>query len=164
MTEPSLKDYYTILGVGRHSSQEEIKSAYRVMSKRWHPDMNPNVDVTHMMQEINEAYAILKDNSKKARYDREYDNYYTKNKYQHSHTKSTKDNNHTESHPIHDEELKKDIKDAREFAEHLVSEFFANFKETSKKAARGAWDESKGYVYFLIISTIIGLLVMTCSQ
>lgn len=110
------------------------------------------------------SHAILKDNSKKARYDRVCDAYFAKDKYQYSHTESTQENSRAESYSIHDEELKKDVKDAREYAEHLVSEFFANLRDTSQKAARGAWDESKGYVYFLIISAIVGLLVMTCSQ
>ncbi len=61
----TFKDYYSILEIGRFASFEEIKAAYRAMSKKWHPDMNPNVDVKHKMQDINEAYAILKDYSKK---------------------------------------------------------------------------------------------------
>lgn len=53
------KDYYKILGIQRQASVQEIKSAYRIMSMKWHPDKNPNVDVTSVMQDINEAYAIL---------------------------------------------------------------------------------------------------------
>lgn len=155
MTDTPLKDYYAILGVNRHSSQEEIKAAYRLMSKKWHPDLNPDVDVTHVMQDINEAYAILKDNIKKTRYDKEYDSYFTNNKYQYS---------YTESYSIHDEELKNDIKEAREYAKDLVSEFLANLKDSSQKAMKGAWNESKGYVYLLILSIVISLLVMTCSE
>lgn len=160
----TFKDYYSILGIGRFASFEEIKAAYRAMSKKWHPDMNPNVDVKHRMQDINEAYAILKDCSKKTRYDREYDAYHAKNRNQYSYTETSQASSNTDAHSIHDEELKKDINDARKYAEHLVSEFLANLKTTSKNAAKGAWEESKGYVYFFIISTIIGLLIMTCSS
>lgn len=59
------KDYYKILGISRQASAQEIKSAYRTMSKKWHPDINPGMDVTSIMQDINEAYAILKDENKK---------------------------------------------------------------------------------------------------
>lgn len=164
MADNTLKDYYAILGVGRHASQEEIRAAYRAMSKRWHPDMNPNIDVTHMMQEINEAYAILKDGAKKARYDRAYDTtYYAKTNRQYSGNEYAQEPDWSEPCPIQDEDLKQDIRDAREYAERLVSEFLANLKDTSKKAAKGAWEETQGYVYLIIIGTIIGLLVMTCS-
>ena len=59
------KDYYKILGIHRQASAQEIKSAYRAMSIKWHPDKNPNVNVTSIMQDINEAYAILKDEEKR---------------------------------------------------------------------------------------------------
>lgn len=42
------------------------------MSMKWHPDKNPDADVTSMMQDINEAYAILKNKEKRHRYDQEY--------------------------------------------------------------------------------------------
>lgn len=63
------KDYYYILGVRLNASDEEIKRAYRSLSKKWHPDMNPRKDTTAIMQEINEAYFILSDPITRARYD-----------------------------------------------------------------------------------------------
>ena len=65
------KDYYQILGVSPTASKQEIKQAYRMMSLKWHPDKNPGVDVTSMMQDINEAYKILNDDLCRARYDKE---------------------------------------------------------------------------------------------
>lgn len=64
------KDYYEILDIDWHASQMEIKSAYRKQSMKWHPDRNPGLDVTAMMQDINEAYAILKDELKRERYNK----------------------------------------------------------------------------------------------
>ena len=55
------KDYYEILDVPFGATDSEIKSAYKHQAIRWHPDRNPGIDVTNIMQDINEAYAILKD-------------------------------------------------------------------------------------------------------
>ena len=66
------KDYYQILGISPEASKQEIKQAYRMMSLKWHPDKNPGVDVTSIMQDINEAYKILNDDICRARYDNEY--------------------------------------------------------------------------------------------
>lgn len=66
------KDYYKILGVAQSSSISEIKSAYRTMSIKWHPDRNPSFKAKTVMQDINEAYAILNDEEKRHRYDVEY--------------------------------------------------------------------------------------------
>ena len=67
-----LKDYYSILGISFNASDEEIKRAYRALSKRWHPDVNPGLDTTAIMQDINEAYYILRDSAMRVRYDAEY--------------------------------------------------------------------------------------------
>lgn len=67
-----LKDYYSILGISFNASDEEIKRAYRALSKRWHPNVNPGLDTTAIMQDINEAYFILRDSEMRVRYDAEY--------------------------------------------------------------------------------------------
>ena len=58
------RDYYAILEVNYDASSEDIKSAYRQLSKKWHPDVNPDAEVTSKMQDINEAYCVLKDAEK----------------------------------------------------------------------------------------------------
>lgn len=65
------RDYYEILSVERTSSQEEIKKAYRKMAMRYHPDKNPGDDEAEAkFKEAAEAYDILRDAEKRARYDR----------------------------------------------------------------------------------------------
>ncbi len=64
------KDYYKILGVDRKASDDEIKKAYRKLAKVYHPDKNPgNKQAEDKFKEINEAYEVLGDSAKRARYD-----------------------------------------------------------------------------------------------
>ena len=151
------KDYYTILGIAPNATQEEIKKAYRTQSKRWHPDKNPGVDTTAMMQDINEAYNILKDTITKTRYDAEYAKY---NSTKFELKKTAKEE---ADYDIKDETLKEDIKEARKAAEDYVNEFYASLKKDAKKAAHGAWEEAKGFIIVGLIMTFITLAVMTCS-
>ena len=69
------KDYYQILGISPSASKKDIKDAYRIKSLQWHPDRNPDIDVTGIMQDINEAYKILNDDISRTRYDKEYQNF-----------------------------------------------------------------------------------------
>src|SRR3970040_2579934 len=64
------KDYYKVLGVERKASEQEIKRAYRKLALKFHPDRNPNdKQAEDKFKEINEAYQVLSDSEKRARYD-----------------------------------------------------------------------------------------------
>ena len=64
------RDYYEVLGLSKGASEEELKKAYRKLAKKYHPDVNPgDKDAEAKFKEINEAYGILSDPEKKARYD-----------------------------------------------------------------------------------------------
>lgn len=156
------KDYYQILGVSFSASKDEIKKTYRNKSLQWHPDRNPGVDVTEMMQDINEAYKILNDDISRARYDKEY-LLFTK---QRENSKLKRSSPQPESwnydYEVNDEDLRNDINEARAYAKDLVDEFFKSLKETSKAAAKGAWDGAYGYIIGGIIATIIFALIRTC--
>ncbi len=64
------RDYYEVLGLGKDAGEAEIKKAYRSLAKKYHPDMNPgDADAEAKFKEVNEAYAVLSDADKKAKYD-----------------------------------------------------------------------------------------------
>ncbi len=64
------RDYYEVLGVERGAGEDVIKKAYRTLAKTYHPDMKPgDKEAEQKFKEINEAYAVLSDPEKRARYD-----------------------------------------------------------------------------------------------
>lgn len=63
------KDYYDILGVKRGATDSEIKSAYRKLARKYHPDVNKTKEAEAKFKEINEAYEVLGDKAKRQRYD-----------------------------------------------------------------------------------------------
>ncbi len=65
------RDFYEVLGVTRAASEAEMKASYRKLAMKWHPDRNPgDKDCEAHFKEINEAYDVLKDEQKRAAYDR----------------------------------------------------------------------------------------------
>ena len=163
------RDYYAILEVSYDASPEEIKSAYRQLSKKWHPDVNPDVEVTSKMQDINEAYCVLKDAEKRRRYDEEYKRFkqfqQTSNKTNSNHTSTTSSTATSSSksyyydYNVNDESVWNDMESARAEATRLVREFFNNLKKDGKNAAKGAWEAIYPYILVSIVFTIIGLII-----
>ena len=65
----SKRDYYEVLGLQKGASKDEIKKAYRKLSKQYHPDINKEADAADKFKEIAEAYEVLSDDQKRAHYD-----------------------------------------------------------------------------------------------
>jgi len=63
------RDYYEILGVPRTASVDDIKTAFRKLARQYHPDVSKEADAEEKFKEINEAYGVLSDPEKRARYD-----------------------------------------------------------------------------------------------
>lgn len=63
------RDYYEVLGLSKGASDDEIKKAYRKLSKKYHPDINKDADAETKFKELTEAYEVLSDPQKKAAYD-----------------------------------------------------------------------------------------------
>lgn len=64
------RDYYEVLGVSRSASDDDLKKAYRVLAKKYHPDMHPgDMEAEEKFKEASEAYAVLSDPDKRRQYD-----------------------------------------------------------------------------------------------
>lgn len=164
-------DYYIVLGVDISASAEKIKTAYRSLSKKWHPDLNSDSDVTNIMQLINEAYCILGNPQKRERYNEEYRKYqeYRKrteiarhaaqqnreNNFQHESThKSTSFNS---DYNVSDEYVKSDIENARKRAKEYVDEFMQELRESNRRAVKSG---SRTFLTYIIVGLVMSLIAL----
>ena len=69
MATMNQKDYYAVLGVGRDASKKDIQKAFQQKARKLHPDVNKAPDAEERFKEVSEAYAVLSDDRKRARYD-----------------------------------------------------------------------------------------------
>lgn len=157
-----LKDYYALMEVPPRATQEEIHRAYKRLAKKWHPDRNRDPMATERMQEINEAFQILRDPIKRTRYDEAYTRSFGKTNEERGH--ATESNNSAYERrpvdPVVDEQLESWITEARRKAREMVH---FTVEETGNMLTEGL-DWVKGYLIgFAIFSGIGLLLVLTRS-
>lgn len=70
MSRVAQRDYYEVLGVARDADEADVKSAYRKLALKYHPDRNKEADASDKFKEATEAYSVISDPEKRARYDR----------------------------------------------------------------------------------------------
>lgn len=158
------KDYYIILEIPFGATNEQVKSAFKKQAFRWHPDKNPSIDTKDRMQDINEAYLILKDSEARIRYDKEYEYYQS---YKNSFNESFSPNKETSSekrksqeYQFHDDVLKKWMSNARMQASKLVSQ---TIKEINIGAKAAGKEMIKQSIAFAIIGIIFFIISRSCQ-
>jgi hypothetical protein len=161
-------DYYEILNVNFDSSKDDIKHSFKKLAIKWHPDKNLGSDTTLKMQDLNEAYLILKDNEARQRYNVEYIKYYNQlevdevlinpNKYDDSTTKNNK------NYDIEDYELLKWIKNAREQAVELAKMSLTDIKNITLQATEASLRAMAIQIAGIILFIVSIALLRSCQN
>ena len=174
-------DFYELLEINQSAPQEYIKIAYRKQCIKWHPDKNPNVDTTQRMQDINEAYLILKDKEARTRYDIEYnkfkqhqerqqknttENEKAKSESQHKHQEEKQSNRQYEysDFKVEDDLLEKWMANAKRQSVELAKQTIRDFKGVTKAAANGCMNGIIQLVIWVVVINLIFLLVRACNN
>ena len=175
------KDYYKILEISQNATDEEIKKAFREQAIKWHPDRNQGIDTTLRMQEINEAYLILKDKEARTRYDIEYnkfkqhqarqqknttENEKAKSESQHKHQEEKQSNRQYEysDFKVEDDLLEKWMANTKRQSVELAKQTIRDFKGVTKAAANGCVNGIVQLVIWVVVINLIVLLFRTCSN
>ena len=161
-------DYYEILNVNFDSSKDDIKHSFKKLAIKWHPDKNLGSDTTLKMQDLNEAYLILKDNEARQRYNVEYKKYYNQlevdevlinpNKYDDITSKNKK------KYDIEDYELLKWIKNAREQAVELAKMSLTDIKNITLQATEASLRAMAIQIAGIILFIVSIALIRSCQN
>lgn len=150
-----MKDYYQILEVSYSATSEEIKSSYRRLLKKWHPDVNDSQENKLRTQEIIEAYEILGNNETRSRYDKEYQRKQSSSRCQDI------------EYQYQDADLEQDIHNAQKKAADTVQEFINDFKKRGSRAKSAAWQEAKkqgiALVQIFVFFALVSIILRACS-
>lgn len=150
-----MKDYYQILEVSYSATSEEIKSSYRRLLKKWHPDVNDSQENKLSTQEIIEAYEILGNNETRSRYDKEYQR------------KQSSSRGQDIEYQYQDADLEQDIHNAQKKAADTVQEFINDFKKRGSRAKSAAWQEAKKQgivlVQIFVFFALVSIILRACS-
>jgi len=173
------KDYYKILEIQQTASLEEIKIAFKKQAVKWHPDRNLDTDTTEKMQEINEAYLILKDKDARERYDREYLRYkeftsqssksYSQEKQSQSNSQSANKQKEEKAerpnYEFDDEILKNWMRNARRQAVDLAKQTIREVGELSVTATKAAGSKMLEMFFgYFVVGIIFLLIFKACAN
>jgi DnaJ-class molecular chaperone len=159
------KDYYKILGIYQSASPSEIVKAYKLQAIKYHPDKNPTINTTEMMQDINEAYLILKDKEARSLYDVEYNRYVTnKPKINNLSTNLKEDLSNDYDFHINNEILHKWIKNARRQSKNLAKQSIDDIKGITKAVSIAFINGIIRAVVLVVIINLIYLLFCIFSN
>lgn len=159
------KNYYKILDIPQNSSQEEIKNAFKKQAILWHPDKNTEIDTTEQMQNINEAFLILKDIDARERYDIEFNIYKNSINTPEKNEKSThKKNDSSAEYVVNDEILNNWMNNAKKQSVDLAKQTIEDFKSIAKDGMNGAKKGITNQIIGTIIFFIIISVIKTCKQ
>lgn len=166
-------DYYEILDIPISATLDDIKIAFKKQALKWHPDKNPGIDTTMEMQEINEAYLILKDFEAREKYDIEYRkfNAFKKERSTYEETSnSQKTNNSSErkdykkDYEFDDEVLKKWMDNARRQAVDLAKQTIKEMKILSVDATKAAGSKMlEMFIGYFVAGIIILVIFKACN-
>ena len=168
------KNYYTILEISEKATQKEIKAAFKKQALIWHPDRNIGTDTSVRMQEINEAYLILKNIEARERYDIEYQKfrlYLRQSAQTHFYEKQQSESHHDtqenwkqkeklykySDYSINDNILLKWIEKARKEAVDLTQNTIQDLKGIAKYSAK---PEGKKEFNWITVQFIFGIIVL----
>ena len=168
-----LKNYYSILEVEETSTQEEIKSAFKEQALKWHPDRNKGKDTTNKMQEINEAYLILKDEDARKRYNVEFQNFkkykwQKEREYEEKQRRKTenkkeaeeKTQNEYSAYNVKDEILKKWMDNAKKQAVDLAKQTISDLSGMVVTGTKAAFQETRSHFFAYLISAGVMFLLI----
>lgn len=159
------KDYYQILDILQNSSQREIKIGFKKQAILWHPDKNPEIDTTEQMQNINEAFLILKDVDARERYDIEYSLYKSSINNQEKNEHFThKKNTSSEEYVVNDDILNNWMNNAKKQSVDLAKQTIEDFKKIAKDGVDGARKGITNQIIGTILFFIIISLIKTCKN
>jgi len=184
-------DYYALLEVDVNASSAEIKAAFKRQAMKWHPDKNPGVDTTEIMQKINEAKLMLLDSEARVRYDKEYlrfKEFKKQNSYEHKEQGSSDNNKQSEknrsdqkdqessewktnsrdfdfsSYEVSDDILLKWIRNARKQAVSLAQQTIEDIRGMSSEGGKAIGEAVLGgIVKYIVFGVIITIIMRACN-
>jgi DnaJ-class molecular chaperone len=163
-------DYYAILEIDEEATQEQIKIAFKKQALKWHPDRNPGVDTTKRMQEINEAYLILKDNEARSRYDQEYQRFkkFTRDERQHKKEQKKQDAQDSSyqhyDYQVNDDLLNKWINNAKKQAVSLAKQTVEDLKGMVSVSIKEATKEAGNQFLVQIIISVLFVVIIGLTK